>query len=180
MSARWQRMCMDDRRLGNCLLASQAACELAYLLPGRRLWRSRSAFAATGSALITGGVLLGLGGALTLGRQIRLHPIPPAGAVLRTGGPYGLVRHPIYVGMLSTAAGVTLLRGSQASVLAWTAMVFVLSTKATLEEHAMLSRCGGQYRRYSRAVVRGLPPTPWIRRPLESGAAVAQGQQRTS
>lgn len=131
---------MDGVKRGNWLLAGQAACEVAILFPGRRLWRGRLPITAIGSGLIVAGRRLGVSAAWALGKQVRLHPIPPVGAILRTKGPYRIIRHPMYVGMLLAAVGVALLRARSISIVALAGMIAVLSSKATVEERELLAR----------------------------------------
>lgn len=150
---------VDDVARGNWLLVGQAACEITMLLPGRRLWRARLPITAAGAGLIIAGLGLGGSAAWALGRQVRLHPSPPAGAVLRTTGPYRHTRHPMYVGMILAAAGVALLRARGSSVVALAGMIAVLSSKATVEERALLTRFPA-YSDYCRGTPRCLPPTP--------------------
>jgi protein-S-isoprenylcysteine O-methyltransferase Ste14 len=153
---------VDDVARGNWLLVGQAACEISMFLPGRRLWRGRLPNIAIGGGLIVAGLGLGGSAAWALGRQVRLHPTPPAGAVLRTKGPYRHMRHPMYLGMLLAAAGVALLRARSTSVVALAGMITVLSTKATVEERALLTRFPAAYGEYCRVTPRCLPPTPWL------------------
>lgn len=154
---------MKESTRGNWLLAGQAACELAMLLPGRRLWRNSPAVKGIASVLIGSGITVGAAGAGALGQHLRLHPLPPPGAALRTRGVYRIVRHPIYLGILAAATGMALLRARLASIIAVTTMTAVLSSKAACEEQALLREFGSRYRRYCSDVPRGLPPAPWIR-----------------
>ncbi len=153
---------MDDVARGNWLLVGQAACEIVMLLPGPRLWRGSLSLTALASGLIVAGVGLGASAAWALGKQIRLHPTPPVGAVLRTAGPYRLVRHPMYVGMLLAAAGWVIFRARGVSVVALAGMIAMLSSKATLEERELLLRFPAAFREYCNGTPRALPTTPWM------------------
>ncbi|GIU99623.1 MAG: protein-S-isoprenylcysteine methyltransferase [Actinomycetota bacterium] len=55
---------------------------------------------ALGLAVGIPGAVLLLGGALRLGAQLTPYPRPVEGGSLREGGVYGLVRHPIYGGVM--------------------------------------------------------------------------------
>lgn len=153
---------MDDVARGNWLLVGQATCEIAMLLPGRRLWRGTLPITATAGGMIVLGLCLGCSAAWALGKKLRLHPTPPVGAVLRTSGPYRLMRHPMYVGILLAATGVALLRARSISVLALVGMIAVLSSKATMEERELKTLFPAAYGEYCSSTPRTLPPTPWV------------------
>lgn len=112
--------------------------------------------------LVVAGLAFGLSGVAALGRQLRAHPVPAEDAVLRTQGFYRVVRHPVYVGLLSGAAGVAALRGRPIGVAAFMGLLLILSSKASYEERALVARFGEAYERYCGEVPRGLPPAPWI------------------
>lgn len=148
---------MNDVRRGYWLIAAQAVCELCLLMPGARLWRVGPTTTTTAAVLIGGGAALGLGGARALGPGVPLHPIPPPGAALCSTGPYRLVRHPTYVGMLAAAVGWAVLRARPAPMAGCVAMAAVLTSKAVMEEEALLRRFGDDYLRYRARVAAGLP-----------------------
>ena len=95
-------------------------------------------------------------GALSLGRSIRAHPEPAPHAELRTAGLYGVVRHPIYSGVIVFAAGVAISSGNLMAALAFGALVIVLSIKARFEE-ALLEARFPDYRRYADRTPRFFP-----------------------
>jgi protein-S-isoprenylcysteine O-methyltransferase Ste14 len=76
------------------------------------------------------------------------------------GGPYGIVRHPIYTGLslafLGTAMGFGELRG----LVGLPILVFGWKHKANVEERFMIGQFGEQYERYRREV-KGLIPFIW-------------------
>jgi protein-S-isoprenylcysteine O-methyltransferase Ste14 len=76
-------------------------------------------------------------GALALGRNLTPMPTPTQNAKLLTTGIYGLVRHPIYSGLLLLCLLETLARGS---VLAWglfVALALLLEFKSRFEEQKL-------------------------------------------
>jgi protein-S-isoprenylcysteine O-methyltransferase Ste14 len=78
-----------------------------------------------------------LAGALALGRNLTPMPTPTKSATLQTTGVFGLVRHPIYSGLLLLALLETLARGS---VLAWglfVALAVLLEFKSRFEEQKL-------------------------------------------
>ena len=79
---------------------------------------------------------------------------------LMCGGPYGIVRHPIYAGLslafLGTAIGFGELRG----LIGLPILVFGWKYKANVEERFMTEQFGAQYQRY-KSEVKGLIPFVW-------------------
>lgn len=93
-----------------------------------------------GLGAIFGGSVLLLAGALSLGRNLTPLPRPKAGARLVRTGPYRLVRHPIYSGLLIAAFGWALLHGRWLGLLAATSLVPFFDAKATREEAWLVER----------------------------------------
>ena len=69
---------------------------------------------------------------------------------LITGGPYSLVRHPIYTGMLMGLLGCAIALGKWRGLLAVALVFVVLFRKLRLEEHWMRSQFGETYESYAR------------------------------
>ena len=72
-------------------------------------------------------------------------------------GPYRIVRHPIYTGLLLALLGSALERGRVGSMLGVVVCGFGLWLKSRTEERFMVQRFGDQYLRYRREV-KGLVP----------------------
>jgi len=100
--------------------------------------------------LVAGLAVTGLGSALTA------NPAPLPGATLRTDGVYGVVRHPIYTGLLQIAVGVALLTGPWTLVPAL-ALAVVLDLKRRVEE-SYLERAYPGYAAYRERVRWALVP----------------------
>jgi protein-S-isoprenylcysteine O-methyltransferase Ste14 len=83
--------------------------------------------------------------------------IDAGNTALVTVGLYGLVRNPIYTGMLLAIVGFTLLVPSAATVLAALLGAFLVAVQARLEENHLLSKHGGSYRSYASMVGRFWP-----------------------
>lgn len=162
---------MDDRQAGTLLVAAQGACEAALFAPGRRLWAEGPVTRTVASGLVVAGGTLALAGAASLGRRVRAHPDPPPDAVLRTTGVYGVVRHPIYVGLVVAAVGVAVARARPVSWVAAAGLLAVVRAKAAREEAALSDRFGLRHEQY-RAVI-----PPWLPRhkTVDSGAPPAGG-----
>lgn len=65
-------------------------------------------------------------------------------------GPYRVVRHPIYTGMLVAAIGTALVSGEWRALLAVALILFTHSRKALREEALLTKEFGGDYVRYRR------------------------------
>lgn len=76
---------------------------------------------------------------------------------LVTGGPYALVRHPIYTGLLLAFAGSALAVGEWRGVLAVAVASIALWRKLRLEERWMRQQFGAVYQDYSRRVAALIP-----------------------
>ena len=74
-----------------------------------------------------------------------------------TSGPYALVRHPIYTGLLLAIVGCALARGEWRGVLAVALVFGALWQKLKLEEKWMRVQFGESYEAYSRRVAALVP-----------------------
>lgn len=109
--------------------------------------------------LIFGGVALFAGGSERLGRQLTPFPRPTAEGSLKQDGAYGLVRHPIYGGVLSLGAAWALLSSPLALLPLALAGPF-LEAKRTREE-AWLADKHPEYAAYRDRVRRRFIPFVW-------------------
>jgi len=116
----------------------------------------RAALILAGLALIGIGGLLALAGLLTLGANLSILPHPKPGATLVERGPYALVRHPIYGGIIAGAFGWALLHRSLATLLAAGLLLVLFDAKSRREER-WLARCVAGYEAYRRRVRKLIP-----------------------
>lgn len=113
---------------------------------GTSLWAGAVAF-------IFAGALLQAGGLLSLNRSIG---IVPAVRVIKTGGMYRIVRHPLYAAYLVTFSGYLLANWSVGNLLVYGAWLGLVVMRIAREEAHL--RCEGAYRAYmSRVKFRVLP-----------------------
>jgi protein-S-isoprenylcysteine O-methyltransferase Ste14 len=76
---------------------------------------------------------------------------------LVTGGPYALVRHPIYTGLLLAFAGTAVAIGQWRGVVAVVIALVAIVHKLRIEERWMLEQFGDGYRAYQARVPRLVP-----------------------
>ena len=134
------------------LLANGAATFLGPRLPPAVRVLAR----LLGLGAILGGSGLLLAGGWSLGRDLTPLPRPKAGARLVRSGPYQIVRHPIYSGLLIAAFGWALLHGRWLGLLAAASLVHFFDAKATREEAWLVERFP-DYLAYRERVVKLLP-----------------------
>jgi protein-S-isoprenylcysteine O-methyltransferase Ste14 len=76
---------------------------------------------------------------------------------LITSGPYGMVRHPIYTGLLTGFLGSAMARGEWRGLMAVVLVGVALWRKLQMEEKWMVLEFGDAYRSYARQVRRLVP-----------------------
>ncbi len=83
-------------------------------------------------------------------------------AIIRTG-PYALVRHPIYTGLLLALFGTAIMEATAAAAVGFVLVAAGFVIKAGQEERLLMGKFGAQYLEY-RTAVPALVPRPWRRR----------------
>jgi len=119
--------------------------------------RSLRMVAAAVSAL--GGVYLFTGAARRLGKQITPFPKPVEDGSVKRSGAYGLVRHPMYGGVLLLALGWSL-ASSPLALAPWTVAAVFLDAKRRREE-AWLVEAHPEYEEYRASVRHSFAPFVW-------------------
>jgi protein-S-isoprenylcysteine O-methyltransferase Ste14 len=107
---------------------------------------------AVGALLTAAGLLFAVWARRHLGRNWSATVTLKEGHELVTSGPYALVRHPIYTGLLLAFAGSALALGEWRGVVAILVVFAALWRKLRLEERWMRERFGPAYASYSRRV----------------------------
>lgn len=110
-----------------------------------------------GVPLFLGGVTLAARAMQVLGSSLTPFPQPLEGAAMISSGPYGLVRHPIYGGLIISLAGLALFRGSWIGLGGSVAVGGFFWLKSSFEERRLLV-AHSRYRRYMDEVPRRLIP----------------------
>ena len=133
-------------------------------VPDFRLWVLDRRFLAVsawwfwiGAAVTACGLLFSVWGRRYLGRNWSRNVTIKKDHELITGGPYSLVRHPIYTGLLAGLFGCALALGEWRGLVAVGLVFIALLRKLRLEERWMREQFGEAYENYSRRV-RALVP----------------------
>src|SRR5579872_4508963 len=90
-----------------------------------------------------------------------MNAVAKRGHELRTTGPYGITRHPIYTGVLGMLAGTALIDGLGRWVLSFVVIAVALEVKIAMEESLMRQTFGPQYAEYQRRVPQLIPGLRW-------------------
>lgn len=126
------------------------------VLGSRFLPRGSACFWA-GAAVTASGLLFAVWARHHLGDNWSQAVTVKEGHQLITSGPYALVRHPIYTGLLLAFVGMAVARGERRGLLAVALVLAVLWHKLRLEERWMRVQFGDAYEAYARRVAALLP-----------------------
>jgi protein-S-isoprenylcysteine O-methyltransferase Ste14 len=108
-----------------------------------------------GAILLIAATLFTLWSRLVLGTTWSSRPAVKSGHQLRTDGPYGITRHPIYTGALGMFVGTALIFLIFLPVLVISLAVFL--SKISDEEELMAQQFGEQYAEYKQRVPQLIP-----------------------
>jgi protein-S-isoprenylcysteine O-methyltransferase Ste14 len=110
-----------------------------------------------GAALTGAGLLITVWARRSLGRNWSAIVTIKEGHEFVASGPYALVRHPIYTGLLLAFSGTAIAIGEWRGVLAVAIVFWAFWRKLRLEERWMLEHFGETYQAYCRRVAALLP-----------------------
>jgi protein-S-isoprenylcysteine O-methyltransferase Ste14 len=110
-----------------------------------------------GAAITAGGLLFSFWGRRHLGKNWSQAVTVKKDHELITSGPYALVRHPIYTGLLLAFIGSAVARGEWRGLIAVALVFGALWQKLRLEEKWMRAQFGESYEAYSRRVAALVP-----------------------
>jgi protein-S-isoprenylcysteine O-methyltransferase Ste14 len=111
----------------------------------------------TGAVLTATGLLFAVWARRHIGRNWSATVTIKTGHELVTSGPYAIVRHPIYSGLLLAFAGTALARCEWRGIVALLIVLLALWRKLRLEERWMRERFGALYDDYARRVKALIP-----------------------
>jgi protein-S-isoprenylcysteine O-methyltransferase Ste14 len=123
----------------------------ASFLPGGT---HREGLVLVGDLLATAGLAYSVWGLAYLRRSFS---IIPEARHLVTSGPYGLSRHPVYLGEIATAIGINIATGGWLSALAIAYFIACELMRIGWEERVLSAAFPDQYPTYARRVPRYLP-----------------------
>jgi protein-S-isoprenylcysteine O-methyltransferase Ste14 len=126
----------------------------------RPLWPSPIWLLAIGLAITVGGLGFAVWAREHLGRNWSGTVTFKEGHSLIRTGPYRLVRHPIYTGLLVAMIGAAIGRGQLRGLLALGVALLALARKITLEERLLTRHFGDEHRQFQREV-KALIPYLW-------------------
>lgn len=125
-------------------------------VPHASLWPVNAGVLAVAIALGLVGAAVAVLGVVGLGPALTASPIPREHAPLVTSGVYGLVRSPIYTGLMTGGLGLLLFGASGWHIGAWVALILLLSAKTRWEERMLMAE-HPDYAKYGARVGRFLP-----------------------
>lgn len=146
-----------SRIVGWSLVVVQFAL-LGLLLIGESgdLWPTPGPVRALALTLVIVGCVVMAGAGWQIRRALTASPLPNERTTLMDRGWFGPVRHPIYTGLLTTAAGLALSRASVLAVACLVGLGVLLQVKARFEETVLAERFEG-YPAYMARTGRLLP-----------------------
>ncbi len=125
---------------------------------------------AAGWVITALGMLFAVWARVTLGRNWSASVVLKHGQELISTGPYALVRHPIYTGLLVALTGTALYNGRWRALLGLACFAISFWLKARSEEDLLEGEFGDQYRSYRAR-------TPMLIPSLRLGAAATPRSQ---
>ncbi len=127
-------------------------------------WTAPLWLKAVGAACLVLSTGLALWARFTLGTMWSNAPETKVGHQLRTQGPYGITRHPIYTAIIGMILGALLMIGLGYWALLGLAGVVVVLAKIPVEERMMAETFGEQYKEYQKHVPQLIPGLQSLKR----------------
>lgn len=130
-------------------------------LPGWADWAQPLATIGTvlGILFMLGGSAISVGGVLKLGPNLTALPYPKDSSNLIESGPYAIVRHPIYSGLIIDAMGWALWTHGWLTIIYALILFAFFDIKSRLEEAWLLEKFGPPYAEYQSRVHKLIP---WV------------------
>jgi protein-S-isoprenylcysteine O-methyltransferase Ste14 len=122
-----------------------------------RLWPPSPAADWIGVALVIAGLAFATWARVHLGSNWSGTVTVKQGHELIRSGPYALVRHPIYTGLITALFGTTIALGTVHAAIGFAIIVVSLVRKSRAEEEFMRATFPGEYQHYSAQVPALIP-----------------------
>ncbi|CAM9357096.1 unnamed protein product [Ectocarpus sp. 12 AP-2014] len=113
--------------------------------------------ALAGPGLLAGGLGVITAGVNGLGKSLSPWPAPVKDNELNTDGIYGVMRHPMYTGLVMVCLGFGVVTNSPLRMLLAALLAFVLDKKVEKEESFLVALHGEAYESYREAVAKFVP-----------------------
>ncbi|MEG4211182.1 isoprenylcysteine carboxylmethyltransferase family protein [Microcoleus sp. S13_B4] len=129
-----------------------------YQLPGLKIQSTQLLYITWFMASMLGlsGLIFIIKGLIDLGKNLTPLPYPIENGELVQTGIYGIVRHPLYSGLILAAFGWTIFQMSISHLIASTILIIFFEIKANREE-AWLTKKYPDYSQYSQRVKKLIP-----------------------
>lgn len=165
---------MADETVGWLFVAAQAALLVAIIVsPGGTAWSRPIWLMTVAGVCIVAGIVIAAVAALGLGSALTPSPVPNQAGQLQTDGLYGLVRHPVYSGIILAVIGAALRSGNPLTVVLVVATIGFFSFKARWEERRLAERYPG-YAAYAARTPRLVPWPGWRRRSVTPSEGIGE------
>jgi protein-S-isoprenylcysteine O-methyltransferase Ste14 len=153
-TARTEAQETTRQQLTHRLLLIAGALFLAYPPPSmrERLWHGSSALFIAAVAVEIVGVAFAIWAREHLGRLWSGVVTLKEGHRIVQSGPYRLVRHPIYTGLLTAFIGMVIARGNVAALVGLALFAGGIARKIAIEESMLGERFGAEYAEYRKKV----------------------------
>jgi protein-S-isoprenylcysteine O-methyltransferase Ste14 len=139
-------------------IAILAAVAIAVLLPGLRTFANTWWTLVLGVIVVFAGVALRSWAIVSLGRYFRREVTIEPGQRLVRRGPYRVLRHPSYTGVLLSIGGLGLAFGSWVGAAVAVLILFAsMLPRIRVEERALAATFGAEYDDYARSTARLIP-----------------------
>ena len=110
-----------------------------------------------GLVLTVAGMAFAVWARVYLGSNWSSAPMVKQGHELIRSGPYRLVRHPIYTGLLTSSVGTLLVNGKVRAVIGVVLIYVAFVIKSRIEEEFMVRTFGAEYEDYRRTTAAIIP-----------------------
>jgi protein-S-isoprenylcysteine O-methyltransferase Ste14 len=146
-----------ERVRAAALVALQFVLLAALVVEPSGSWSPRSALTViVAAAFLVVGLVIATWGLVGLGPALTASPIPKERSALVTNGLYGVVRNPIYTGIMIMGVGLVVFGASWWHLATWAALIVLFAFKARWEER-MLASAHEEFAEYAQRVGRFLP-----------------------